>query len=173
MTRLPRGPTADPVASRRPRPAGSGAVGFSSGTRRPPRLAPGLDWLDQRVRRPSAAYWGTGSPAAVDGRRCGSIGDRPAPIARPGVTTMQRTHDPAFWAGRRVLVTGHTGFKGSWLVCWLQSLGAVVHGVSLPGEHGERSLWEALALEGTAGLSESRADVARREWLDDARAFGP
>ena len=29
-----------------------------------------------------------------------------------------------FWTGKRVLVTGHTGFKGSWLSLWLQSLGA-------------------------------------------------
>jgi CDP-glucose 4,6-dehydratase len=33
-----------------------------------------------------------------------------------------------FWAGRRVLVTGHTGFKGSWLTLWLQQLGASVTG---------------------------------------------
>ena len=38
------------------------------------------------------------------------------------------TPDPAFWAGRRVLVTGHTGFKGRWLTCWLQALGAEVTG---------------------------------------------
>jgi CDP-glucose 4,6-dehydratase len=38
--------------------------------------------------------------------------------------------DPAFWAGRRVLVTGHTGFKGSWLSLWLQSMGARVTGFS-------------------------------------------
>ena len=36
----------------------------------------------------------------------------------------------SFWAGRRVLVTGHTGFKGSWLSLWLQHRGADVVGVS-------------------------------------------
>jgi CDP-glucose 4,6-dehydratase len=36
--------------------------------------------------------------------------------------------DPGFWRGRRVLVTGHTGFKGSWLTLWLQSMGASVTG---------------------------------------------
>jgi CDP-glucose 4,6-dehydratase len=36
--------------------------------------------------------------------------------------------DPGFWAGRRVLVTGHTGFKGSWMSLWLASLGAEVTG---------------------------------------------
>ena len=37
-------------------------------------------------------------------------------------------------AGRRVLVTGHTGFKGSWLALWLQALGADVCGLALPAE---------------------------------------
>ena len=32
--------------------------------------------------------------------------------------------NPAFWKGKRVLLTGHTGFKGSWLSLWLQSMGA-------------------------------------------------
>lgn len=36
-----------------------------------------------------------------------------------------------FWIGKRVLVTGHTGFKGSWLSLWLQSLGAQLHGFAL------------------------------------------
>ena len=48
--------------------------------------------------------------------------------------------DPAFWHGRRVLVTGHTGFKGSWLTLWLHRLGAVVTGVALPPV-GESSLY--------------------------------
>ena len=37
-----------------------------------------------------------------------------------------------FWRGKRVLVTGHTGFKGVWLSQWLQMLGAEVSGISLP-----------------------------------------
>ena len=32
--------------------------------------------------------------------------------------------------GKKILVTGHTGFKGSWLSIWLKQLGATVHGVS-------------------------------------------
>jgi CDP-glucose 4,6-dehydratase len=36
-----------------------------------------------------------------------------------------------FWIGKRVLVTGHTGFKGSWLSLWLQSMGAQVIGYAL------------------------------------------
>jgi CDP-glucose 4,6-dehydratase len=37
----------------------------------------------------------------------------------------------AVWQGRRVLVTGHTGFKGAWLKLWLERLGAEVHGLAL------------------------------------------
>lgn len=39
-----------------------------------------------------------------------------------------------FWSGRRVLLTGHTGFKGSWLLLWLQQLGAEVWGYALEPE---------------------------------------
>lgn len=38
----------------------------------------------------------------------------------------------SFWQGRRVLLTGQTGFKGAWLSLWLESLGAEVIGFSLP-----------------------------------------
>ncbi len=50
----------------------------------------------------------------------------------------------ASWAGRRVFVTGHTGFKGGWLALWLQQLGASVTGLSLAPEPG--SLGEALGI---------------------------
>ena len=38
----------------------------------------------------------------------------------------------SFWRGKRVLLTGHTGFKGGWLALWLQKLGASVVGYALP-----------------------------------------
>jgi CDP-glucose 4,6-dehydratase len=44
---------------------------------------------------------------------------------------VKRVADPGFWAGRRVLITGHTGFKGSWLSLLLTRLGARVSGFSL------------------------------------------
>lgn len=53
--------------------------------------------------------------------------------------------DPAFWKGRRVLITGHTGFKGSWLSLWLLRLGAHVIGLSLEAE-GDVNLFTQLGL---------------------------
>lgn len=49
--------------------------------------------------------------------------------------------DQKFWVGKRVLVTGHTGFKGSWLSIWLQTLGAEVFGFSLPEPVSKPSLF--------------------------------
>lgn len=42
--------------------------------------------------------------------------------------------NPDFWRGRRVFVTGHSGFKGTWLTTWLSMLGATVTGYSLPDD---------------------------------------
>lgn len=44
---------------------------------------------------------------------------------------MKATVAPAFWNGKKVFLTGHTGFKGSWLSLWLQSMGAHVKGYAL------------------------------------------
>jgi CDP-glucose 4,6-dehydratase len=44
---------------------------------------------------------------------------------------IQQKTNPDFWQGKRVLLTGHTGFKGSWLSLWLQSMGANIRGISL------------------------------------------
>lgn len=56
---------------------------------------------------------------------------------------------PEFWRGRRVLLTGHTGFKGAWLALWLEHLGAEVHGLALPPERANGAFsalapWSAL-----------------------------
>ncbi len=45
--------------------------------------------------------------------------------------SIEKKNDSAFWWGKRVLLTGHTGFKGGWLSLWLQSLGANLRGVAL------------------------------------------
>lgn len=55
--------------------------------------------------------------------------------------------NPAFWSDRRVLVTGHTGFKGSWLTFWLKRLGARVSGFALAPAT-QPSLFEILRLGG-------------------------
>ena len=54
--------------------------------------------------------------------------------------------DHSFWKNKKVLLTGHTGFKGSWLSLWLLELGAEVVGLSLPAGLGP-SLFEQLQLE--------------------------
>jgi len=44
---------------------------------------------------------------------------------------MNTNVNRAFWCGKKVFLTGHTGFKGSWLALWLQSMGALVKGYAL------------------------------------------
>src|SRR5574340_1507047 len=46
-------------------------------------------------------------------------------------TINNKQSTSSFWAGKAVLLTGHTGFKGSWLSLWLQSMGAQVVGYAL------------------------------------------
>lgn len=61
-----------------------------------------------------------------------------------------------FWAQRRVLITGHTGFKGAWLSLWLQSLGAELTGLSLRPPT-QPSLYELAAIG--ANMNERAVDV--------------
>lgn len=62
----------------------------------------------------------------------------------------------SFWKGKKVLITGHTGFKGAWLSLWLQKLGANLVGYSL-GLPTEPNLFEALAIE--SGMVSILGDV--------------
>jgi CDP-glucose 4,6-dehydratase len=50
--------------------------------------------------------------------------------------------NPGFWSRKRVLITGHSGFKGGWLSLWLDRLGATLYGYSLP-EPGDSSMFNA------------------------------
>lgn len=67
-----------------------------------------------------------------------------------------------FWRDKRVLLTGHTGFKGGWLALWLQKLGAAVAGYALPATQAE-SLFE-LARVGER-MESVFADIRSQEHL--------
>lgn len=69
---------------------------------------------------------------------------------------------PEFWRGKRVFLTGHTGFKGGWLSLWLQQLGANVVGYALAPPT-ERNLFESAAVG--RGMASQIADIRDREAL--------
>ena len=64
--------------------------------------------------------------------------------------------DPKFWQGKRVLITGHTGFKGSWLALWLQTLGCEVVGYALEAPT-QPSMFELAAV--AEGMTSILGDV--------------
>lgn len=67
--------------------------------------------------------------------------------------------DPLFWKGKRVFLTGHTGFKGSWLSLWLQELGAEVTGYALAPPT-QPSLFEAASVgKGMRSIIEDIRDL--------------
>ena len=76
--------------------------------------------------------------------------------------------NPAFWSGRRVLVTGHTGFKGAWLSLWLQQMGADVWGLALPPDGDDCSLFD-LAKVGE-GMTNRLVNLRNREGVAQAVA---
>lgn len=83
---------------------------------------------------------------------------RTGPVESLGVTD-------SFWHGRRVLVTGHTGFKGGWLTLWLQHLGAQVHGISLAPPT-DPSFFDAIRW--SDAVSDNRIDIRDARAVHDA-----
>ncbi|HZX15320.1 MAG TPA: CDP-glucose 4,6-dehydratase [Pseudomonas sp.] len=78
---------------------------------------------------------------------------------------------PAFWKGRKVLLTGHTGFKGGWLAIWLRQLGVDLRGFALPAAT-TPSLWQVAHLE--SQVAGDLADIRDADRLAVAmQAFQP
>jgi CDP-glucose 4,6-dehydratase len=75
-----------------------------------------------------------------------------------------------FWRGKRVLLTGHTGFKGAWLHFWLKQLGAHVHGLSL-APNTAPSLYDLLANDGNhpKGIADIRDRAAVQAIVQQAQ----
>ena len=77
-----------------------------------------------------------------------------------------------FWRGRQVFLTGHTGFKGSWLSMWLHALGAHVHGYALDPPTTPSLFDVARVAEGslqTSTIGDIRDQVALAAALQAAR----
>lgn len=73
--------------------------------------------------------------------------------------------DADFWRGKRVFVTGHTGFKGAWLTLWLHSMGAKVFGYALPPAT-EPSLYTLVGLDEV--VTSTGGDIRELEALEQA-----
>lgn len=73
--------------------------------------------------------------------------------------------DPAFWAGKRVFLTGHTGFKGSWMSLWLQQMGAELTGFALAPPT-EPALFDVAQV--ATGMTSIIGDIRDRELLEQA-----
>jgi len=94
------------------------------------------------------------------------VGVRRGAVAALGM----RRPDRGFWNGKRVLLTGHTGFKGGWAAIWLSRMGARVTGLALPPDP-PGGVFE---LARVAGLVDSRlADLRDRAATADVVASGP
>jgi CDP-glucose 4,6-dehydratase len=79
--------------------------------------------------------------------------------------------NPRFWSGKRAFVTGHTGFKGSWLCAWLLEAGAAVSGYALAARP-ESTLFDDAGL--ARDMTSTIADIRDRSALESAiRASAP
>ena len=88
-------------------------------------------------------------------------------MADPPGTLEDLGMTPAFWAGRKVFLTGHTGFKGSWAVAMLAEMGAEVTGFSLPPPT-DPSLFDLIGAG--AMCRDLRGDIRDRDGLAQAIA---
>src|SRR5208283_6115365 len=84
----------------------------------------------------------------------GSCGSRCARSDPTGPTVPPKPNRREFWRGKRVLVTGHTGFKGAWFVQLLDALGARVFGYALLPD-ADPSLFRLARLDRSLGSVES------------------
>jgi len=75
-----------------------------------------------------------------------------------------------FWRNKKVLITGHTGFKGSWLSYWLTTSGASLCGLSL-NPITVPSLWNELEVD--LGEFDIRADIRSQDWVQKVSDFAP
>lgn len=80
---------------------------------------------------------------------------------------LQKDVDPDFWSGKRIFLTGHTGFKGGWLSLWLQKMGAEVTGFALEPPTAPALFVEARVAEGMTSII---GDIRDREPLARALA---
>ena len=70
-------------------------------------------------------------------------------------------NNPEFWRNKKVLITGHTGFKGSWLCIWLSKMGAKVSGFSLKESVSNPSMFSILNIEKL--VNDERGDISDYE----------
>jgi len=84
---------------------------------------------------------------------------------------MTANVNTAFWQGKRVFVTGHTGFKGSWLSLWLQKMGAEVKGFALEPPTNPALFVEACVAD---GMESEIGDIRDLQSITASmRAFNP
>src|SRR5271167_2038560 len=69
-----------------------------------------------------------------------------------------------FWRGRRVFLTGHTGFKGAWLCLWLRELGARVTGYAL-APASTPNLWDIVGGDTSSVIGDIRDEARVRDAL--------